>query len=85
MTAWSQLSDEAKAGIIELYPEVAALATMTGEAADGAVVFTAAIEKAATMELTNFKDLLNTGNVSRTKTDAAQTAKDHGYADQLLL
>ena len=85
MTAWSQLSDEAKAGIIELYPEVAALATVTGEAADGAVVFTAAIEKAATMELTNFKDLLNTGNVSRTKSDAAQTAKDHDYADQLLL
>ena len=84
MTEWNKLSDEAKAAVIELYPEVAALATVTGESADGAAAFAAAIERAAATDLTAFKELLNTGNISRTKTETAQTAKDQGYKDQLL-
>ena len=80
---WDQLSDEAKTDIIELYPEVANLATAMGETAEGAQEFAEALAKAAGMDLSEFNEALSSGNTNRTKSEQAQSAKGNGYRSEL--
>lgn len=84
MTEWGNLSDETKAGIIALYPEVAALATMTEKAADGATTFANAIQLAANIDFNSFKQNLSTDNLEQLKADVAKNAEENNYSDQLL-
>lgn len=83
MAEWDSLSEDMKSDIIALYPEVAALASVTGEAADGATVFAEALAKAATLDFSKFKEALTTDDTANAKKTAATNAADNGYQDQL--
>lgn len=80
---WSSLSDKAREDFITLYPEVAALATEMGETAEGATIFAAAIEKAANMDFTKFKEALAVDMVEKAKTDQLEVSRNNGFKNEL--
>ena len=82
---WDELSGEAKADLVELYPEVAKLATVMGETADGAQVFAQALEKAANMDFDSFTENLSTARGRRSKREEAQAASENNYRQQLAM
>lgn len=67
---WDDLGDSARQAIADLYPEIATLATVMGETADGASAFAEALEKAAGMNFSMFAKTLGEDMLKQRKIEA---------------
>lgn len=85
LSEWAELGDSAQKAILELHPEMAELSSSTANAANYMELFASAIERAANVNLDNFKTAFVEDAIQYDRQSEADAAKGNRYAQQLNL